>query len=263
MNWPVSPNVLRAAVTALSAIPLLFVMNANAGGSIWWSGERNVVLGLGPGMNMTPFDLNGDGNDDFGFRNNEGTLSLVPVGGNRAAADPTWQPGHLNYRPLPPGTLIGAPLPGDFVWDGDENFLVSYMPVGGSGPWHGIQYGLLGVSFEINGQTHYGWIRMSDVSPVSFILHDWAYETQPGVPIKAGAKPVVVPTAAPEVVRSGYLRLKWPTEVGKAYQVQTKTHLDALRWTDLGFVIPATAAETMVDLPMEGAAQFFRVIEAD
>lgn len=69
--------------------------------------------------------------------------------------------------------------------------------------------------------------------------------------------------AAPEVVRRDYLRLQWPSEVGKAYQVQTKARMDVLRWTDLDFVIPATCTETMVDLPMEGAAQFFRVIEAD
>ena len=64
-------------------------------------------------------------------------------------------------------------------------------------------------------------------------------------------------------MRPGYLRLKWSSEVGKAYQVQSKTRLDALRWTDLGFVLPATSTETMVDLPMDGSAQFFRVIEAD
>jgi len=259
MNRAISGTRLRAVVTALSAILWLFVMDVNAGGSIWWSGpqERRLVP-IAP-----DFDINGDGTVDFLFRNYEATLSLAPVGGNRAVADPTWQPAHLNYRPLPAGTLIDAALPGAFVWDGDENFLVSYVDIGGSGPWHGVQYGLLGVSLQINGQTHYGWVRMSDVSQVSFILHDWAYETRPGVPIKAGAKSVVVPMGAPEVVRAGYLRLKWSSEVGKAYQVQAKTRLDALRWTDLDFVIPATSSETMVDLPMEGAAQFFRVIEAD
>jgi len=259
MNRRISRKVLRAVVTGLTAMPLLVVMDVHAGGSIWWSGpqERRLV------PIVPDFDINGDGTVDFLFTNNEGTLSLAPVGGNRAVADPTWQPAHLNYRPLPPDTLTAEALPGDFMWDGDENFLVAYVDVGGSGPWHRIQYGLLGVSLQINGRTHYGWIRMSDVSQVSFILHDWAYETRPGVPIKAGAKPVVVPTAAPQVVRPGYLRLKWPSEVGKAYQVQAKTRLDAVRWTDLSFVIPATSTETMVDLPMEGAAQFFRVIEAD
>ena len=259
MNCPVSSIRLRGVVTTLTAFLSLFIMDGGAAVSISWSApqERRLVP-IDP-----DFDINGDGIVDFLFRNNEGTLSLAPVGGNRAVADPTWQPGHLNYRPVPAGTLIDVALPGPFLWDGDENFLVSYMDVGGSGPWHGVQYGLLGLSFEINGQTHYGWIRMSGVSQVSFILHDWAYETRPGVPIKAGAKPVVVPTAAPEVVRAGYLRLKWSSEVGKAYQVQTKARMDALTWTNLDFVLPATASETMVDVPMIGGAGFFRVIEAD
>jgi len=112
--------------------------------------------------------------------------------------------------------------------------------------------------------VHYGYFDISvSGSLPGAALYGWAYETRPGVPIKAGAKPVVVAMAAPEVARAGYLRLKWPTEVGKAYQVQTKTRMDALRWTNLSFVIPATATETMVDLPMQGTAQFFRVVEAD
>jgi hypothetical protein len=236
-------------------------MDVKAAGSIWWSGERDVVLGLGPGMNITPFDLDGDETDDFGFRNYEATMSLLPLAENAGVA--TSQAGYDRFRPLPSGTAIGEVLAPPYLWMSEEGYLVSYTNVGGGGTWHGVQYGLLGLSFEINGRTHYGWIRMSDMSQVSFILHDWAYETQPGVPIKAGAKPVVVPTAAPEVARPGYVRLKWPSEVGKAYQVQSKIRLDAVTWTDLDFLIPATSTETMVDLPMEGAAHFFRVIEAD
>jgi hypothetical protein len=126
------------------------------------------------------------------------------------------------------------------------------------------QRGFIGLEFELDDGLHYGYFDISvSGSAPGAALYGWAYETRPGVPIKAGAKPVAVPTAAPEVARPGYLRLKWSSEVGKAYQVQTKTRLDVLRWTDLAFVIPATSSETMVDLPMESAAQFFRVIEAD
>jgi hypothetical protein len=262
MNVPVSSIRLRAVLRTLTVFLTILTVDGGAGASICWSGEQNVALGLGPGMNITYFDLNGDGTDDFGFRNYEGTLSLVPVGGNSAAADPTWQPGHLNYRPLAAGTPIGEALPGAFVWDGDENFLVSYMDVGGSGPWHGVQYGLLGVSLETNGQTHYGWIRMSGVSQVTFILHDWAYERRPDAAIKAGAGPGLM--AAPEVVRPGYLRLKWRREGGKSYRVQATTCLDAPTWRSAFlFGVWITPTEMAVEVRMEGAAQFFRVIEAD
>jgi hypothetical protein len=247
----------------LGALFWLFVMDQNLHASIWWSGPRERRL-----VPIDPdFDIDADGAADFLFSNNEGTLSFIPLAQNAGVA--TSEAGYDRFRPLPSGAPIGEILAAPYLWMDKEDYLVSYMmhdPTGdviGIGPWRGVQYGLLGVSFEINSQTHYGWIRMSDVSPVTFVLHDWAYETRPGVPIKAGAKPVLVPVAAPEVARPGYLRLRWSSEVGKSYQVQAKTHLDALRWTDLGFVIPATSTETMVDLPMEGAAQFFRVIEAD
>jgi len=57
------------------------------------------------------------------------------------------------------------------------------------------------------------------------------------------------------------VRLKWPTEVGKAYQVQATRRMDAFTWTNLGFVIPATANNTMLDLPTTAPAQFFRVLQ--
>ena len=46
----------------------------------------------------------------------------------------------------------------------------------------------------------------------------------------------------PTVARPGYLRLSWPSEIGKAYQVQVKGHLEAFAWTNLSFVIPAFIA---------------------
>jgi hypothetical protein len=49
--------------------------------------------------------------------------------------------------------------------------------------------GFLGLSFQINGETYYGWVYLS-VSPEGnnpFVtLNGYAYETTPGMPIKAG-----------------------------------------------------------------------------
>ena len=86
---------------------------------------------------------------------------------------------------------------------------------------------------------------------------------KPGVFPLLKAKPVPVPLALPTVARPGYLRLNWPSEIGKAYQVQVKGRLEAFAWTNLSFVTPATTTNTMLDLPMSGAAQFMRVVEAD
>jgi hypothetical protein len=72
-----------------------------------------------------------------------------------------------------------------------------------------------------------------------------------------------VPLAAPEIVRAGYLRLKWASEIETSYQVQAKDRVEACVWTNLPFVIPAAATNTMVELPLSGAAQFFRVLRID
>jgi hypothetical protein len=211
-----------------------------------------------------PLDVDGDGSIDFNFNQvSTSQLTLEPTTGGRMVV--TIAGGRVT--PLTSGVEIGPVLGvGGLEWAGRSSisacaaFPHRYVCLG---EFFGLD-AYIGIEFPIDGSTHYGWIRFDhfEISPGGWIL-EWAYETRPGVPIKAGAKPVVVPMAAPEVARAGYLRLKWPSEVGKAYQVQTKTRMDALRWTNLDFVIPATSTETMVDLPMIGAFQFFRVIEAD
>ncbi len=129
---------------------------------------------------------------------------------------------------------------------------------GSRGPLAALGEGYLGVRFSGAGGMHYGWVHVRET-----IVMDWAYETRLGVPIRAGAKPVPVPLASPEVVRPSYLRLRAATEIGKAYQVQIKGQLDAFPWSNLNFVIPATTTNVMVDLPMTAPSQFFRVVEAD
>jgi hypothetical protein len=52
----------------------------------------------------------------------------------------------------------------------------------------GIEH--LGVEFDISGDTHYGWIEIeSRERGVLIIVHRWAYESEPGVPIFAGRIP--------------------------------------------------------------------------
>jgi hypothetical protein len=94
-------------------------------------------------------------------------------------------------------------------------------------------------------------------------LSDYAYETRPNTPIRAGAKPVPVPLAAPHVVRPGQLRLTWPAEINKAYQIQCKENLSSLLWSNLNFTVIGAASNAAVDIPIAGTAKFFRVVEAD
>jgi len=49
--------------------------------------------------------------------------------------------------------------------------------------------GYLGLMFQINGETHYGWALLRveiQTNDVIVILKGYAYETTPGMPIKAG-----------------------------------------------------------------------------
>jgi hypothetical protein len=166
---------------------------------------------------------------------------------------------------LPAGDWVGPDTSTNDVWWGGGNVTLltwwwspRYGTFGSTGPLATLGEGYLGVRFSGADGMHYGWVHVRET-----LVMDWAYETRPGVPIRAGARPVLVPLASPQVARPGYLRVKAGTEIGKAYQVQVKGHLDAFPWSNLSFVIPATSTNMMVDLPMTAPAQFFRVVEAD
>lgn len=111
------------------------------------------------------------------------------------------------YR-LDAGALIGADSPASFPehgelagwqshplqYPGSATLYVIY-DVGREGNFLG-QRGYLGVQFLIDGQVHYGWIDVdNDGAPPLGIpyyglkIHGWAYETEPGKPIIAGAVP--------------------------------------------------------------------------
>ncbi len=262
------------AVLAALFLPGLDVL---AQGTIVHRDMPDVAVFSVTGPLFYDLDLDNDASPDVTFRGTVRDFDAIPREFSRILAIPATPPDLGGFVwPLGPGESIGpvVELPLTWVNPGEGRFgpigltFTSCMAVYDGVVCLGLFTGrnaYMALEFQIDGELHYGWVRV-DCSLAGINggwVTEYAYETRPGVPIKAGAKPVVVPMAAPEVVRAGYLRLKWSSEVGKSYQVQAKTRLDAVRWTDLDFLIPATSTETMVDLPMEGAAQFFRVIEAD
>ncbi len=55
------------------------------------------------------------------------------------------------------------------------------------GPWANVKNRYLGLQFQIDGQTHYGWARLSvGGETLEAILTGYAYETTPNTPIVAG-----------------------------------------------------------------------------
>ncbi|MDR0993994.1 MAG: hypothetical protein LBN38_05460 [Verrucomicrobiota bacterium] len=147
----------------------------------------------------SPLDLNNDGITDFVFGYEGMFLGLRSEGDNQYLI---WPSGGNDYggdvEPLPEGFEIG-PNSGDDSWmkwfgdgtgyDNLETFLNGSGGVTNAGRFVG-QRSYIGVEFDIDGATHYGWIDIA-VAPYrpAGTLYGWGYETVPGVSILAGVVP--------------------------------------------------------------------------
>lgn len=156
-------------------------------------------LGYGPvpGFTMVPLDLNGDGLEDFTFDSSLlQSVQVVPARDNRILILPESPPDLGGYvQPLGDGTPISSEAAqGGLIWadadapaSGGALLSACAAPFGCVGPWVNLT-AFAGVEFEINGDTHYGWVRISNFDLGGNVL-DWAYETRANTPILAGAVP--------------------------------------------------------------------------
>ncbi|MGD0986963.1 MAG: hypothetical protein ABR874_04075 [Candidatus Sulfotelmatobacter sp.] len=152
-------------------------------------------------------DLNHDGTPDFRFflytfayHSFRGSVNVRGGGGVIAAAG-----GYA--APLPAGASIGP----------DQQFFKGTLRMAQShgkdiyssiysrtekGPWANVQNRYLGVTFQMDGATHYGWIRLTVGSarrPLTATITGYAYETVAGQGIQAGqTAESVVALPAPE-----------------------------------------------------------------
>ncbi|MCH8331642.1 MAG: hypothetical protein IH946_09760, partial [Bacteroidetes bacterium] len=75
-------------------------------------------------------------------------------------------------------------------WSNNNSGHMQLAP-GGNGQWHGVSDKYMGLKVWINGNWHYGWVRMDVSSSGSeFTVKDYAYEDIPDQRITAGALPV-------------------------------------------------------------------------
>ena len=214
-------------------------------------------------------DVNNDGFADFVLNTPNGLdIDLNPVNGNAilSVPEPQLDLGALIYA-LNPGANISSSLDPALAWWGTNGNgtpgIVSCSTAGCLGYFQNQTDAYAGIRLDAGGNFYYGWIHIQNLIFNAGQISDWAYETQPNTPIKAGAIPVVVLQAPPEIAQPGYLRLRWQTEIGKGYQIQSKVSLAASLWTNLDFVIVATATNAVADIPITGATRFYRVVEAD
>ena len=83
--------------------------------------------------------------------------------------------------------------------------MTSASPPDFDGPWQNVSGKYLGIQFSINGQTHYGWARLTVKSfidsqthypEIKVTLTGYAYETQPNTAILAGDEGPKAPSTA-------------------------------------------------------------------
>jgi hypothetical protein len=140
-------------------------------------------------------DLNHDGITDFTIRNMYNcpdscvsSIAAKPANGNRGVEGPLSTRGHASWAyALKAGAIIGPKRP----------FSASLLEFAGSGVCHpdGSHWcnlkRYLGLSFKIQGKTHYGWARISMGNAkggrIKAVLLGYAYETIAGKAIIAGA----------------------------------------------------------------------------
>jgi hypothetical protein len=135
-------------------------------------------------------DLNHDGVPDF-------TLETVPYDSGHGhdfvlALDVPGNAAQNYARPLPIGSRIGPERKFTTstyyggVWMG-ENF--EYGSIRNSeGPWYNLTNQFLGVKFLIDGQFHYGWVRLTVHGAISGVITGYAYETVPNRMLRAGQR---------------------------------------------------------------------------
>ena len=188
-----------------------------------------VVATAGPGWrqegDVQNIDIDGDGIRDFFVATWGNELNIVPAGNNRILSGrPNFQDSHWSVSTIDEGGLIGATS--EFGgWYGLET---GAKPPEHFGALIYACYGLrtvglpdvcisnlsldrinyFGVEFERDGLTRFGWIAVNTQfigAGVPLGLAGWAYETEPGHAIAAGAIPE--PSAA--VLIGGSAALLW------------------------------------------------------
>lgn len=144
---------------------------------------------------IVEFDFNDDAVIDFVLQSSPpvSEFFVEPQGGNRAAVNE-----FLFLKPIQAGVVIASTPDPSYDWSAASPIGITAtasFPTGTViiGEFNG-QTAFMGAEFDIDGNTHYGWIRMSVIGGGGTIL-DYAYESTPGQGLVAGVIPE--PSSAP------------------------------------------------------------------
>jgi hypothetical protein len=157
-------------------------------------------LTIGPG-DAYPLDLNHDGNPDvwiaIASQHSNTSTAFETMAANPApggSIEITQTRGAHFPAALPPGVSIPSYLG---FYRGKLLMVLASENPGGQGiegNWNDVKDRYLGIKFQINGETHYGWARFTthvNLGPrISIVaeLNGYAYETVPNRPIRTRVK---------------------------------------------------------------------------
>ena len=141
-------------------------------------------------------DINHDGISDFRFgnvgRSSFGVFYIEPWGSDASAnAEECTTTG----PPYPLALRRGSPIgPGKFFYGTNGGPSYNQILAGDAqglnfGNWVNVSNHYVGLRFQINGESHYGWARLTvqvNGTAVSALLTGYAYETVPNRGIRAG-----------------------------------------------------------------------------
>jgi hypothetical protein len=130
-------------------------------------------------------DLNHDGINDFGVYDVSLGVGVIPLQPGAAML----QGGGCNPSPGAAALKAGAQIGKAQFFEASATCMASFSLDGSfsDGAWPGAVNRFLGLKFEISGQTHFGWARLSVTrSPYTATLTGYAYETVPDRTIIAG-----------------------------------------------------------------------------
>jgi hypothetical protein len=180
---------LAAYVAAAGAAAGMGILAASSASAEVVYTPTNLTLKQG----ITPLDINNDGVSDFRFyRGGYGHGSRLYIL-QQDEKNLVFNSATFNAAPLPSKARIGPNKA--FKEDKDKAWFMAGWSSGASGissrsdgPWKQAQSTYLGLKFSVNGQTHYGWARMTVNAKTGIVatLTGYAYETIPNKPILAG-----------------------------------------------------------------------------
>lgn len=191
MRSPVKSILQRTLVVGL--LWLATSLPAPAQGTIRYVPNVNLEYQLGD----TPWDVDGDGTAEFNFRFTRGSVGLFPqanshvlvladpppnIGGSLLPLRPPSEIGNFDYTPA---SWLGSLDPSGFPGAAAIAFC---LDLGCGGPFFN-QVAFFGFSFELDGQTHYGWGLFDGRLSQGWHLESYAYNIEPGASIFVGQVP--------------------------------------------------------------------------